>query len=44
MEEKIRIGNYIYIKSVVRYYPYYDLQICGEVKMGIDGEYINWYH
>lgn len=33
----IRIGNYIYNEGIGGWI------VCGKVKMGIDGEYIEWY-
>ena len=42
--DKIRIGNYIYLVVPMLRFPNYSIEhVCGEVKMGIDGEYIEWY-
>ena len=37
---KLRIGKYIYIR-ISKYSD--EWVICGEVKMGADGEYIEWF-
>ena len=40
----VRIGKYIHEVVPCLNYPYLSVaQKCGEVKMGIDGEYISWY-
>jgi len=38
------IGNEIWLIIPCLHYPYFSLiHQCGEVKMGIDGEYIVWW-
>jgi len=41
---KIRIGNHIYNVVESWYHPGWAIgNVCGVVKMGIDGEFIEWY-
>lgn len=43
-KDKIRIGQFIYLVVPMLNYPYFSIEHkCGEVKMGVDGEYIQWY-
>ncbi len=44
MENKIRVGDYIYNIVGSLHFPYWAIgNICGKVKQGINGEFIEWW-